>query len=699
MKTVGATHSRALILVLASAAITGFMIYPAVGFPRGLPELDRDVGQMVWNLWIVWESLARGESPLETSMILHPVGANLSTHTLAAGFFPVTALVKLAMGGDAFYPFYAFRLIIYLSFFLNLLLTHRFLHELGFRPDEAVVPTLAFAFCDFFFLHATHLNLVCGFLLPLNGLLILRSFTHPGWRTAFPAAVTLGWTLYFGELFVYVFMGAALWGASMLVSRRDREALGHFLRRLGWPAGLGAVALFCLIISPFVAQWWKAEPLPVDSAFTAAASANLAGFVIPHSTASPAYGTLSSSLLGISLPEVDLRVAPGVAGYETFIGFPILLLAVIGLFAERRRSVTRWAWVGGCFLLLSLGPTLRVWSTDTGWPMPFAALLAIPPFDVSRAPVRFAIAAQFCWTVLAAFGVRSLLARVSPKWSRLLLGAIIFWVLVESWPPRHVERPPELALEKLDRLGGPVLCLPIGRLGGHHAALQTLHHHPISSGFVARPTVEQRALEDRLTRWFLDDSPLEPRLRELGYRGVLVLEPISWFDYRRLESTGLEVVHLVEPPFRAESVTLFGAREPSLRFGQRFLFHPDGRGRYLLHRGWSGNESWGTWSDGDQGVLIFHLEAAWLKQSAPLELRIGARRFEGQEMRLTLNGRPVPFEWTTFGLIAGLPADHLGMENRLTFDFPGARSPASLGQSVDERRLGLGIEWLTLDPV
>ncbi len=95
MKTRETATSRALLLVLASAATTCALVYPAVGFPRGLPELDRDVGQMIWNLWIVAESMWRGESPLETSMILHPVGANLSIHTLASGFFPITALVKL----------------------------------------------------------------------------------------------------------------------------------------------------------------------------------------------------------------------------------------------------------------------------------------------------------------------------------------------------------------------------------------------------------------------------------------------------------------------------------------------------------------------------------------------------------------------------------------------------------------------------
>src|SRR5215467_13803578 len=71
----------------------------------------QDCGQMVWNLWFTTESISNGHNPYYTKQIYYPTGANLSHHTLAAGYFPVTLLLKLATGSDPMYPLYAYRII------------------------------------------------------------------------------------------------------------------------------------------------------------------------------------------------------------------------------------------------------------------------------------------------------------------------------------------------------------------------------------------------------------------------------------------------------------------------------------------------------------------------------------------------------------------------------------------------------------
>ena len=62
-----------------------------------------------------------GHSPFGTNLLFYPLGANLAHHTLAAGFFPLTFLVKKLSGNDPLYPFYAFKIIILFSFTLILL--------------------------------------------------------------------------------------------------------------------------------------------------------------------------------------------------------------------------------------------------------------------------------------------------------------------------------------------------------------------------------------------------------------------------------------------------------------------------------------------------------------------------------------------------------------------------------------------------
>ena len=45
-------------------------------------DLAKDYGLLTWNFWAVTESVLRGENPYETTLLFHPLGANLAAHTL-----------------------------------------------------------------------------------------------------------------------------------------------------------------------------------------------------------------------------------------------------------------------------------------------------------------------------------------------------------------------------------------------------------------------------------------------------------------------------------------------------------------------------------------------------------------------------------------------------------------------------------------
>ena len=108
----------------------------------------QDCGQMIWNIWFSNEAITSGHSPFSTNLLFYPLGANLAHHTLAAGFFPVTFLVKKLSGNDPMYPFYAFKIIILLSFTLILWLSYLTLPELGLTRWVALIPATAYAFSD-----------------------------------------------------------------------------------------------------------------------------------------------------------------------------------------------------------------------------------------------------------------------------------------------------------------------------------------------------------------------------------------------------------------------------------------------------------------------------------------------------------------------------------------------------------------------
>jgi len=79
-----------------------------------------------------------------------------------------------------------------------------------------------------------------------------------------------------------------------------------------------------------------------------------------------------------------------------------------------------------------------------------------------------------------------------------------------------------------------------------------------------------------------------------------------------------------------------------------------------------------------------------------------ANTFEKQRIIISLNGWEIQTRETNgeeLKLIElDLPPGALGETNTLTFTLPDARSPASLGNSLDKRILGMGIAWLELVP-
>src|SRR5258706_3290669 len=139
----------------------------------------QDCGQMIWNLWFANEAITSGHSPFSTNLIFYPLGANLAHHTLAAGFFPLTFLVKKLSGNDPLYPFYAFKIIILLSFTLILWLSYLTLREIGLTRWAGFIAAVAYAFSDFYMLHVIHINHLAGFFIPLTALFLIRAYKRP----------------------------------------------------------------------------------------------------------------------------------------------------------------------------------------------------------------------------------------------------------------------------------------------------------------------------------------------------------------------------------------------------------------------------------------------------------------------------------------------------------------------------------------
>jgi hypothetical protein len=142
---------------------------------------------------------------------------------------------------------------------------------------------------------------------------------------------------------------------------------------------------------------------------------------------------------------------------------------------------------------------------------------------------------------------------------------------------------------------------------------------------------------------------------------------------------------------------------PALQFGQAVDFSVSGKGAGMISAGWSQPEDWGTWSDSAQAFLLFRLP----RNSGEVKFRLRAIGFEpaaGQPQRVAalVDGHPVAAmklgpapQDIDLDLPASALAGSVG-QHVLEFDVAEPARPIDRGLGDDARRLGIGIESLTL---
>ena len=647
-----------------------------------------DPAHSIWSLWLVNENVTSGRSPYATNMVFYPVGARLIHPTVIEGFFPVTFLVKKFSGGNVMYPVYAYRIIVLLCFTLILYFTYLLLRALDFTRWAAATGSVGFAFCDFFIEHAPHVSLLAGFFIPLAALFLIRLYRQPTFGRAVAAGLMVALALYFTELALYVFLGLIFVLLAMGLLRSERETLLGKLRLLGFKSILVASGICLVVMMPFLVNHLLSgisKPLFIESSNF---SANLAGFIIPDPQRTPLYGNVFTTF--------SSRITAAIDGRETFIGFPLLIFAVIALLTIREKMVRVAAGVAIVFFILSLGPTLKVFGTETGVPMPYALLMKIPPFALSRTPVRLVVMGIFFLTIVAASGIawtqNTLRSRLGSRLSFVVPLVVFVWTAAEAYAPLPRQPsfvpPPELA----NLLNGPVLNLPASRFDGYASLLQVFHKQPIATGYISRFSEPELKHVENLTR-LQDRGGIEfcEELRRLGIRNV-ILNPVPVVD-APFELSGCQI-NVVDLRRRDSDYALY-------EIGTRINFSRPDVGKYLGY-GWSLPETFSRWTDRGVALIAFRFE-----HPGPAVLRLKLAPFlvtgklDQQQLSIKLNKQPVAQltlrESDLKEYSIALPANLLRDQNTVTFELPDAESPKNLGISEDTRLLGVNVQWLLID--
>ncbi|HEV7860907.1 MAG TPA: hypothetical protein VGO91_19975 [Pyrinomonadaceae bacterium] len=137
---------------------------------------------------------------------------------------------------------------------------------------------------------------------------------------------------------------------------------------------------------------------------------------------------------------------------------------------------------------------------------------------------------------------------------------------------------------------------------------------------------------------------------------------------------------------------------PLIETDTRIDFTKPEADKYLWY-GWSGAEPRLRWSEADEAALVFALN-----RIDDVSLRIRLSPFaprgvhEQQRFNVDLNGQRVHTsvlnEERPYDISLTLPKNLLRRENVLTFGLPDAASPESLKISIDQRPLGVAVEWM-----
>ena len=183
-----------------------------------------------------------------------------------------------------------------------------------------------------------------------------------------------------------------------------------------------------------------------------------------------------------------------------FLGYSIIFLSVLAVIKYRRNHIWFWVLICGIFVLMSLGPELKIFDEPTGIVLPDKVFYdTVPEWDEIRAPARFIVIANLALAVLTSYAVYGLLKnKFSAFKQQLMLTAVIGFVILFEFsmiPYLSYSEPiPDIYEEiKNDESKFAVLSAPIGGTGNgfllsdpvflYH---QIHHEKPIYGGFESR---------------------------------------------------------------------------------------------------------------------------------------------------------------------------------------------------------------------
>jgi len=370
---------------------------------------------LAWNLWWVpFAILNLGASPIYTNYLFYPIGLNLAFYTLTY----LNAFLALPIQ-FAFNLVVAANVNLWLSFAVGgfgtyLLVKYLLIQNSKFKIQNSIVDLAAFvagalyAFSSNKFLYASlgQFNIASSHWIPFYVLFLLKltaaRFSTFNFRFSIYYGGLLGLFLLFQALSEFIFASflilftAIYLGYRLLASRFRLITDYRLLITLLIAALTFALPMLPILGAMIQDMVTEGDFIQSGLGFADDFASDALGFFVP-SHLHPIFGNL----------EAQFHFA-----YTNFadLGFVALALAFLALWKIPRAR--RWGVLGAIFVLISLGPVLRVNGARLDLPLPFDLLLEIPFVKGNRYPSRWSVMVTLCLAVLIGYGTVWLLARV-----------------------------------------------------------------------------------------------------------------------------------------------------------------------------------------------------------------------------------------------------------------------------------------------
>ncbi|PRY30211.1 DUF2079 domain-containing protein [Pseudosporangium ferrugineum] len=424
-------------LALATYVTSGLWFDPA---NRGLTENLGDQAFFEWVLGYGVYTLGHGADPFYTWMLNAPVGVNLAANTSITVYSTLFSPLTFLAG-----PQVTFVTILTLNLAASGFAWYLFLRR--YLVGNQTAATLGGLFCGFapgFVSHANgHLNWTAGWIAPVVLWWVLK-LREPGkWLlhgVVLGLLVAVGFSiaaegLFFTALACGVFV--LVWSLAPATRAEARAAAPRVLAALG----VTAVQAGLLLAYPLYMHFAGPHTF-TGTGFNQAHYAEDVGAYVEYPNRSLAgYAGLGSKL------------APNATEETSYFGVPLMVLAVVAVVflwrraaPGRRSTLAALSTVAVIFMVLSWGPQLRIFKTETGFKLPYEALRDLPLFD-SALPARLALVVAVVIGILLALLADRLLSESLPVRTGALWTAVFAVALVPliPMPVRTSLRSPEPA--------------------------------------------------------------------------------------------------------------------------------------------------------------------------------------------------------------------------------------------------------------